>query len=370
MKRKILSADGLIGLLGNRFLKIADSRGDRIEYSLQHDEFWYFLNKSENELPTRIEFIFDLITEKDPKKHGKFHSFRHYAKKGTDEEKWQGVKKCFLTLEGWFEDREMYHLIGYLVTCGFSTIEDLKEEYIKADSKNSFKESLKQIVRKKLGISSDKIDGLEYDKDKQKITNILLLFNIETLLKSESNFRFPFDIHKKEKWSLEHIHAQQSKGLNSQEKWAAWLNEAMDLLEKLKKDHDKGGKATELSDDIKAENNQSLKKGTFESLQTKVFNFFGDSEDIHSISNLALLDLGTNIALSNHVFPVKRNIIIEKDKEGNFIPLCTKNVFLKYYRGDISQMYFWGPNDREQYLTEIKDVLKKGGYFEGDDING
>ena len=52
-----------------RQLEIANE-WDNIEYCLQNDEFWYFLNKEENNISTRIEFIFDLIANEiveDPK---------------------------------------------------------------------------------------------------------------------------------------------------------------------------------------------------------------------------------------------------------------------------------------------------------------
>ncbi len=43
-----------------RQLEIA-SDWDRIENMLQDDDFWWFINKSENKIPARIEFIFDII---------------------------------------------------------------------------------------------------------------------------------------------------------------------------------------------------------------------------------------------------------------------------------------------------------------------
>ena len=48
---------------------------------------------------------------------------------------------------------------------------------------------------------------------------------------------------------------------------------------------------------------------------------------------------------------------IEKDKNGEFIPLCTKNVFLKYYSDDVQDLFFWNSNDREDYINEIESVI-------------
>jgi len=59
------------------------------------------------------------------------------------------------------------------------------------------------------------LSNLTYENygDKRKIRQLLLLFNIATLVcKSEKQYRFPFDIYKGEtgdkiKWTIEHIHA-------------------------------------------------------------------------------------------------------------------------------------------------------------------
>ena len=81
---------------------------------------------------------------------------------------------------------------------------------------------------------------------------------------------------------------------------------------------------------------------------------------MHTISNLALLDTNNNAALGNSVFAVKRNKIIEKDKKGEYIPFCTKMVFLKYYtKGENSNFSFWSPDDRKDYLDNIFRVIGK-----------
>ena len=56
------------------------------------------------------------------------------------------------------------------------------------------------------------------------------------------------------------------------------------------------------------------------------------------------------------------------DKMGKFIPLCTRRVFLKYYNDKPStqQYYFWGKEDRKNYLHEIKTVLKQ--YLPSEDL--
>lgn len=84
----------------------------------------------------------------------------------------------------------------------------------------------------------------------------------------------------------------------------------------------------------------------------------GDVEDMHSIANLALLNTADNAALNNSTFDVKRNDIIQMDKRGQYIPFCTKMVFLKYYTPSAeNQLHFWGQADRIAYIKAINDVL-------------
>ena len=45
------------------------------------------------------------------------------------------------------------------------------------------------------------------------------------------------------------------------------------------------------------------------------------------------------------------------DREGEFIPVCTRNVFLKYYSKDPSQIHYWSASDRSDYLDAIKSTL-------------
>ena len=75
---------------------------------------------------------------------------------------------------------------------------------------------------------------------------------------------------------------------------------------------------------------------------------------MHSVTNLALLSSGDNSALGNAVFEVKRRRILELDRKGVYIPICTRQVFLKYYTdAGAQQVYFWGAQDRESYLQAM-----------------
>ena len=90
----------------------------------------------------------------------------------------------------------------------------------------------------------------------------------------------------------------------------------------------------------------------------------GGSPEIHTISNMALLSGSVNASISNSVFEVKRQLIMEKDAGGEYIPYCTRLVFLKYYNKNkedfsVQQSFYWSENDRKNYLTNIKETLRE-----------
>ena len=81
--------------------------------------------------------------------------------------------------------------------------------------------------------------------------------------------------------------------------------------------------------------------------------------NMHGIENLALLSADNNSSLSNGPFVDKRARIIEMDKNGEFIPVCTKKVFLKYYTKKRSDVYFWSEQDQKDYKCSIVKTLKE-----------
>jgi hypothetical protein len=66
------------------------------------------------------------------------------------------------------------------------------------------------------------------------------------------------------------------------------------------------------------------------------------------------------------VFEVKRRHIIELDRAGAYIPVCTRDLFMKYYTDSpAQQLHFWGPSDRQGYLDAMARVLEP--YLRPDD---
>ncbi len=327
---------------------------DEMEYALQNDEFWYFLTRNKR-YSTRIELIFEIFANKESvDRYDTYRFFAQEAKNGDIVQLWsestESIKKVFLSLKYWFDNRKLYHLIGFLIS---EEIEDVRSIY------QNFKETTKSQFQKDLYmkiidfIKYDNIDELEYETKRLDIKRILLLFNIATILNSKDSYvRFSFDKFNNENWSLEHIHAQQEKNLSSNEAKKTWLEETRKYIKCMgDKDKDSISLLKKVDDSI-----SSNRFENFETLQTDIFGLFGMTE-IHTIDNLALLPKSINSSLGNNIFPAKRAIITKKDKQGEFIPICTKNVFLKFYSQDIHKLYLWDKDDRRDYLKEIKKVL-------------
>ncbi|MBK5262418.1 MAG: DUF1524 domain-containing protein, partial [Peptostreptococcaceae bacterium] len=102
----------------------------------------------------------------------------------------------------------------------------------------------------------------------------------------------------------------------------------------------------------------------FPALYRKITELVGEdsheSEMKDNIGNLALLDVETNRSYGNSLFIKKRRIIIERDANGEFIPVCTKNVFLKYFDAKGISPNRWTENDmkdHQNYMGKTLDVF-------------
>lgn len=336
---------------------------DNIEKELHNASLWVFLTNSVAEdYQTRIDLILDLITKKGTETREKYYTYFAFDKMKAEmslSDIWKEIQHTFLILKDWYEDHELYHKIGYLIASKTQTVQSIYEDS-KGKTKSEFKQGLDQLIKD--SIAYDKpYEELSYDKsgDYEKISRLLLLFNVESVRQiDEKAQRFPFDRYKdKASWSLEHIHAQQSEGMRKQEDWKEWLRLHIISLKSLQNQDDLIARSTE------AMEREKLERTDFEQLQQEivaVMSVEGNAEYLHSISNMALLNTSDNVALSNSTFDVKRNIIIEMDKIGKYIPFCTKMVFLKYYTpSENNQIHFWGQADRVAYVNAINSVLKE-----------
>lgn len=398
-----------------RQLEIAND-WDRIENALQDDDFWWFLNKGENTASSRIEFVFDIIRavaiKDDPEVINRkelnkeqielrskenptieenigtdhFATFRYFYKKfdkqvdfETLKKEWDIVKDYFLNFEEWYNNPVWYHYIGFLIYSGenviniygytkkvFETIDEIK-------TKQEVTLSLKKRIYKKFEKVKWEMDeenipfiDLSLPNEKEKIKELLLLFNLEYIIKQSENknliYKFPFKSFKeirnendiKTSWDVEHIDSFTKNPLKDSNTQIEWLKTALeDIGESLKE-----GLINQCQDFIANKNTRQDFSILHSEIKEELGEVDNDVETKNNIGNLTLLDAGTNRGYGNALFPTKRRKIIEKDKSGVFIPVCTKNAFLKYFdsKGETGKGN-WTITDIKRYREEIANTL-------------
>lgn len=345
---------------------------DMLERELHDADFWYFLTKKKaDDYPTKIELLFDFIAGKPNDNREQLFTFLYFNERRKDLLRlWDDILRYYYRLKEWYKNDRLYHKIGYLVASGSATIDKLMDT-TKDMRKSEMNAYLDNAIHG--SIDSKKPYGeLTYNNDYVLITNVLLLFNVISLMTTESGARFPFKSFNNvgnDNWSLEHIHARHSLNLNTQEKWKEWLRLHQQSVASLKTtimDEQRMADVDWLIDEIEmACRDDRLKEVTFNNLSDRVIDMLsirGESaEYVHSLSNMALLQKSKNSELNNALFDVKRRKIIEMDAKGQFIPYCTKMVFMKYYsseKQDSVSFHFWGESDRVAYIAKMNEVLK------------
>lgn len=390
------------------------SQWDNIEYTLQNDEFWLFINDLSYKNPTRIDFIFDLIrklkklgtfdnigTDKDKT----FRYFYEYTKRNNQNNKcispWEEVFNVFQTFREWHNDITLYHYVGYLIEQEKVKISDLYKEWINVKNKEKFIEILKEKIEGTIEECKDLNKQYELTDKKSTCKPLLLLYNIQTVIKTNEAFvnaekyglssfyKFPFHLYKKEAmkengkgWEVEHI-ASNAGDMNDT------VNRKMFLLSaKYIYSEDKESKIDEYLkyvgqkyvDQKKA--NELYNDALKELQELKLVNDMEPYEK-NQIWNYALLDSTTNEEYRNSVFPIKRICINSKAKgkktkikcdndklvfeqdEGciAFIPPCTMNVFSKSYTKVPDALNSWTREDAKAYVNDICNTLKDFGVY-------
>lgn len=354
--------------IDERYQLEISTQWDNIEKEFHDERLWYFVtNKNAEDFSTRIELLFDLMankTDADKERYRTFFWFMEQSKSdkydGNKIGLWEQVMETFQRLKEWFNDSELYHKIGYLIAVNKKTLRDLINESSQKGKKD-FRLSLNQSIAESINFNKEYLD-LSYDNksDCPSVEKLLLLFNVESVFQNgDKSMRFPFDKHKNKNggWSLEHIHAQQSEGLNTKALWNEWLDLHVQSLRNI----DLTKNAT-LIEEIESRDKENTTEEQFNTWFEKVIqalNLEQNIEYIHMLSNMALLGTFDNSALNNSTFDVKRDKIIEMDKNGDYIPICTRRVFLKYYTpSGENQLHFWGKADRDAYVKAMNEILK------------
>lgn len=399
VKALLLKDDNFNGLdadaLRLKQLEIA-GEWDRMEQTLHDNSFWYFINpepEDERFNCTRIDFLLEMVLrcEKNDKnefsydiqnelKQNDYFIFstysEHIGKEGW-EKQWRNIQRFFRIMKSWYDNRQLYHYVGYLMNLkGENKMTMLRELLCEADNpKDEFLSSLIKRCQQSLGISETSSDvnfaEWEYGRNNYEIHNVLLLFNLATTQNQISEVsRYPFDKHfeaAKKKWSLEHIHAQNEKKAN-------WNKEQFDRIKGYLENISVKGiddfknylKGKETSDSID-DNTYKAIMGVFmgKNVRSDTNNdgsitFTSDFEKDDHLTNMALLQGDKNASFNNKLYPEKRAKLAEYEnveKETLFVPICTRNVFFKHYSPNSINPLLWDEQAGKEYVTAMTKVV-------------
>ena len=378
---------------------------NKIENTLNDDAFWCFIRPIEDNRDTRIDFLFEIIKDKnmlhftptDEIGNDRFSTFRYFydyfkeKKASAFDSIWNEIRQLYNIFMHWYNEIEMYHYIGFLIIDNSNCILNLLDEWMKSDMTiPDFKKHLKSEINKVIEKSgcNDLSKQYKYNEerasDKTKCKPILLLFNIQRIIIINRNMnqrtdtqlfnKFPFYLYKSENWDVEHIASNTDNDLTQPSEQKEWLKTF--LLD------------SSISDDNKNRIKCFLgleESGDFEDIRQKLEEeqqqvlhkeeHLNDAEK-NQIWNFCLLDEHTNRSYGNSVFPVKRRIImgkemgkeyilnddLEEDIKSNvvaYVPLCTKDVFVKAYTANSPTNREWSKTDAKAYKKEIFECLNK-----------
>jgi hypothetical protein len=166
---------------------------DQIENKLHDDSFWFFIcdNEEYNSSSTRIDFLIDIVNKRDLKKHDNYYSYRAYETqlKKDNNLDWSEIKNTFNKLVEWYESKDIYHYVGFLIVSGIKTLNQILDKS-KDISKSEFKEALVDWIKtefKKTKVDNEKkqpysiynLEYLDYHESRKECERVLLLLNIE-----------------------------------------------------------------------------------------------------------------------------------------------------------------------------------------------
>lgn len=342
-----------------------------MEYFLQKDDVWGFLNPEDKAMRNRILLLFRVVAQaKTSQGRATFCYFENELRELSHEERrakvqdyWKETKRLFAFIRACYNDQHLYHLLGLCFALKLCKLNELVE--LSKMEKTKFRSVIKTKIKEKF--KNVKLEILNYNDNAADIKNVLLLFNVLTMDQQGSLFqqRFPFHKYHQNVWSLEHIHAQKSEAVQGN------IGEQLANMHKELEELDKA-EIPELQSHIEEilaqlktlQKKESLNEEDIPTFNQLMLNFealFSDdaSSGMHEMSNMALLTKDDNAALNNSCFAYKRIVLLQLERKGKFIPPCTHNVFLKVYSPIGAPSYKWGQADREAYLKAMKEVVKE-----------
>lgn len=383
---------------------------DTMEKQLQNPFMWSMLMAPEDTSASHISFILAFVSQKlyagiNDKEFRdlldknstdfSYQIFNRYLGNNADgkyaervKHIWNEILSTYTAVYNWYINRDSYHLIGLLIWLkefnakkGTFLLNE-KVEYLQQlltnyenNTKEDFIKNLKVEIARLVYVEETKKDkngnsvrwGIEYinyNDSPKDLIRILVLFNVEQLRQQqEESARFPFHLLREHKiTSLEHIHPQNLNLDNVEiETLREWLDVKKNNLKELKLLDEYQDHIDKLRSYLKDKSTYEDNKIAANDIIAKIDKKFNDlvemvESQMHTLYNMALVDRGTNSALSNNLLDKKRSILINNK---TYVLPATRRAFSKYYSEpttDNPLVKLWTKPDRDAYFKVIQKI--------------
>ena len=391
---------------------------DRMEKALQNPFLWSMLTPQKKKQISKIDFVLSYVASQLAEQNDleiastsndddyDYIVFDKYIKKkcgienGSEScstyanvvgELWQRIQDVFDIIMSWYNDRELYHLIGLRLTLlnprnnkrapnfnevlrdMFGTFESMTLQKFKDEQRKKSGEKINLNANNKKpqdGENPKTLADLSYGENDDELINILLVYNVTLCMKNtQDNQYFPFWFYQDTTPSLEHIHPQHlhDEDIDFDILCQWYLGkcnelENVDYRDNIQKEEIKNARALLdqvllLKKDKEGEQTQAYKtyrknkekdflaeEGKYRKALRKIDELFDElagisQTELHSIRNMALVDKDTNAALGNGLMASKRQKLMElqnrfnetQGEEGAYTFTGTWKVFNKQF---------------------------------------
>lgn len=288
------------------------------------------------------------------------------------------IKHTYRVLLNIWSNCELYNILGYV---RFASIDD--KVAVNADPENWVYKLVRngnvsryELAKKALSIMPDMKDPqisnndfvlLRYKSKNANLTRLLLSFSVFPENKPDQ-YMFDFFRYDNESWTFEHLSPQNpKKSIKIPHELKQWVIERL-----------KGTETINIIDNTNTE--QSVTTNDLISdimsdkdVETDKLEFLFDSNiDEDYVGNMALLDGGSNSAVSNNPFVIKRCRIIEKINQNKFVPSHSISIYEKSINTNGLEkalnpdLFCWSEEDSKAHKDwmvrrnkEIREYLEK-----------
>lgn len=236
-------------------------------------------------------------------------------------ELYKEIIKLHSTLIDWFNDREIYHYLGFLFAQSQIKFKDVWNWWnTETNTREDFKSRLKTSIKKTVineetttSINSDTVNW--YDEEQTSLVKILILLDVYWSTKSSQVF-LPPSAFEKYGHDIEHIFPQNPKEVKDKKSYIKFL-----IDNNLAKENKK----------LMTEFETMADEPEFQKQVNEYIQKYVGEIKTNSIGNLVLLDASKNRSIGNNPYSVKRAALIDDINRGTYMRPHTLKVFVRYF---------------------------------------